>query len=231
MSLQLTTTETKQELDQKLVAFIAAALEKGISERGFASLLVSGGSTPKPMFQALSKVEINWSAVVVTLVDERCVPESDDQSNARLVRENLLQNAAAAAQYEPTFVVGEGIEACRSRFKAHPVLSQTYDVVILGMGGDAHTASIFPEAAERDAALDLANNDFMIETDPVTVTPMRYTLTRSKLLDTRNLLLHIVGEGKMDVFKKAQIAQNPEMPISYFVHQDRIPLSVFFAKG
>lgn len=231
MSIQLTATDTKVELDQKLVQFITDNLKKGIAERGSASLVVSGGSTPKAMFHALSQVELDWSAVTVTLVDERCVPETDDQSNAKLVRENLLQNAAAAANYEPTFIEGEGLSACQARFKAHDVLSQTYDVVILGMGGDAHTASIFPEAAERDVALDLANDDFMVETDPVTVTPMRYTQTRKKLLDTRNLLLHIVGEGKWDVFSKAQKAQTPTMPISYFVHQDHIPLSVFFAKG
>lgn len=231
MSIQITQADSKIELDQKLVDFIADALKKGIAERGAASLVVSGGSTPKAMFQALSKVELDWSAVTVTLVDERCVSEADDQSNAKLVRENLLQNAAAAASYEPTFVEGEGLAACQARFKAHGVLSQTYDIVILGMGGDAHTASIFPEAAERDTALDLANDDFMVETDPVTVTPMRYTQTRKKLLDTRNLLLHIVGEGKWDVYSEAQKAQAPDMPISYFIHQSQTPLLVFFAKA
>ena len=231
MTTDIITTETKAELDNQLVDFIANALKKGIAERGTASLVVSGGSTPKPMFQALSQADLDWSAVTVTLVDERCVPETDDQSNAKLVRENLMQNKASAAHYEPTFVVGEGLAACQARFKAHHVLSQTYDVVILGMGGDAHTASIFPEAAERDTALDLANDDFMVETDPVTVTPMRYTQTRKKLLDTRNLLLHIVGESKWDVFSKAQQSQTPAMPISYFIHQDQIPLSVFFAKS
>jgi len=231
MSINLISTESKSELDQKLVDFITAALKKGIVERGSASLVVSGGSTPKAMFQALSATDLDWSKVVVTLVDERCVPDTDDQSNAKLVSENLLQNAAAAAHYEPTFVVDEGLAACQARFKTHAVLSQTYDIVILGMGGDAHTASIFPEAAERDVALDLGNDDFMVETNPVTVTPMRYTQTRKKLLDTRNLLLHIVGEGKWDVFSEAQKAQVPEMPISYFIHQEHAPLSVFFAKG
>lgn len=231
MSIELIQADNKAELDDKLVEYIASGLKQGIAERGFATLVVSGGSTPKPMFQALSKVDLDWSKVTVTLVDERCVPDTHEQSNAKLVSENLLQNAAAAASYEPTFVEGEDLASCQARFKAHDILSQTYDIVILGMGGDSHTASIFPEAAERDAALDLSNDDFMVKTDPVTVTPLRLTQTRKKLLDTRHLLLHIVGDSKWDIYSDAAKAKTPEKPISYFIHQDQVPLSVFFAKA
>lgn len=231
MSISVNSAPTKAELDDKLVEFVFTTLSEAIDARGVASLVVSGGSTPKAFFAALSQKSLDWSKVTITLADERCVPDTDDVSNAKLVAENLLQNAAAEANFEPTFIVGEGLEACRERFKSHAVLSQTFDVVILGMGGDAHTASIFPEATARDVALDLDNQDYMVEVDPVTVTPLRYTLTRRKLLDTRNLLLHITGASKWEVFEAAKVEKNPAMPISYFVFQDQVPLSVFFAES
>jgi 6-phosphogluconolactonase len=89
---------TAGELDRALAVHIAEGLRRDIDSRGSASLAVSGGSTPKHMFELLSACELDWSRVWITLVDERWVSTSSEDSNERLLRENLLQHSAAAAQ-------------------------------------------------------------------------------------------------------------------------------------
>ncbi|MCD9460945.1 6-phosphogluconolactonase [Marinibactrum halimedae] len=226
----VTKAATKAEQEAQLVDFVRQAVERAIESRGFATLVVSGGSTPKGLFQALSGTDLDWSKVYITLADERCVPETDDLSNAKLVKDNLCQSHAAVANFVPLFLEDESEEACRARFAEHPQLSETYDVVFLGMGGDAHTASIFPEAAERDMALDMTSSVNILKTDPVTVAPLRLTQTRPRLLDTHNLLLQLIGEDKWDVFSGVAEANTPDKPITQFIHQITIPLQVYFAE-
>ena len=137
---------TRGALADRLAARVKAALEEAIAARGRAILAVSGGSTPVRFFQALSKLELAWEQVTVILVDERMVPASHERSNAKLVRENLLQNHAANAFFVPMFqgAFDEGdaahqIETVMKRAQLVPA-----DMLILGMGNDGHTASFFP---------------------------------------------------------------------------------------
>ena len=228
MSLTLHQHPDKTTLDQALVAFVSEQLQTAIDQRDKASLVVSGGSTPTDFFQQLSQQPLNWSKVIITLADERCVPATDDRSNAKMVQDLLLQNQARAARFIPMFVTDESIEDCRQRLQ-RVFANNPFDVVILGMGGDGHTASIFPEAAERDQALDLANDSLVLTTDPVTVTPDRITFTRKALLNSRQLLLHFTGDSKWQIFEQAQAKPQGQFPISYFIHQDNLPLQVFFS--
>jgi 6-phosphogluconolactonase len=87
---------SSEALAEALAAKVADVLESGLAERGSATLAVSGGSTPARFFDELSKRQLDWKNVVVTLVDERFVPPTSDRSNERLVRERLLQNEARA---------------------------------------------------------------------------------------------------------------------------------------
>lgn len=88
-------------LSSVLSAEIASDLQKAIDERGGATLALSGGTTPKPLFFSLSQQELDWSRVYITLVDERWVSDKHPESNARLIREHLLQNCAAKANFSP----------------------------------------------------------------------------------------------------------------------------------
>ena len=113
---------------------MAASLSTAITDRGRAQLAVSGGTTPKLFFRELAHQRIDWPRVTMTLVDERCVPVTDERSNARLVREHLLRLKAAAAKFVPLYRDHGNAEALGP-----------FDAVVLGMGTDGHTASFFPE--------------------------------------------------------------------------------------
>lgn len=124
---------SRELLVDALAHKIVTALSLAIEQKGFATLLLSGGSTPKKLFAKLSNRALSWENVRVSLVDERCVSVQSEASNERLVRENLLINAAKSAQFY-------GLMELNSAFED---LFESPDVVVLGMGLDGHTAS-FP---------------------------------------------------------------------------------------
>lgn len=134
---------------QALAASIANTLTHVIEVQGSACLAVSGGRSPIALFAALRVLPLRWADVSITLVDERAVPPEHADSNARLVREHLLQDAAAAARFFPLVlsphVHGESVDVDACVATANDPFQQP-DVVILGMGDDGHTASLFPDA-------------------------------------------------------------------------------------
>ncbi len=133
------------------------ALSAAIAARGAASIAVSGGSTPKAFFQALSNRDLDWSKVTVTLVDERFVPADNERSNHLLVASNLLQNKAKAARFVPLYrKTGSAEDAAKLATAETKAIGNPFDVVILGMGGDGHTASFFPGGNNLAVALDPA---------------------------------------------------------------------------
>jgi 6-phosphogluconolactonase len=217
-----------QQLAESLGNQITSLLENAIKTSGKATLVVSGGSTPKPLFEYLSRQPLDWSKVTVTLADERCVPADSEESNARLVRENLLQNLASNARFVALHDENAGLEESVKLANASMSSLPVFDCVILGMGNDGHTASIFPEASGRDQALDLDNTASAMLIDPVTVAPLRITLTARRLLDTRWMVLHITGEEKARLLD--QILESPDpgkWPISFFLTQTQTPISVY----
>lgn len=226
--MQIHALENADSLAENLGQRITTLLEKAIESRNEAFLVVSGGSTPKPLFHYLSEKLIDWRKVTVILADERCVEPWDAQSNARLVKEHLLQKHASKARFLSLFDGGE--PSSQSERVANDRLSSLpkYDAVILGMGDDGHTASIFPSAVNRDSALDCNQPKLALLTDPVTVGPIRITQTARRLLDTRLLCLHITGGEKANLVEK--ILANPDAkkwPISFFLRQTEVPAEIY----
>ena len=185
--------DSRDGLFEKLAERTAAARKDAIAERGEAHLALSGGSTPRPIYEALSRDDsVDWSKVTVTLVDERMTEPGDPASNEVLVRESLLQNHGAAA----TFVaLEEGATGM-----------PTMDLAILGMGGDGHYASLFPTAEELETALAKDAPDVLRMTPnplPENAPFPRLTMTLPMIERTRSLVLAITGEEKRDVFHAA----------------------------
>ncbi len=214
-------------LSAQLAESVAADLTRAVAERGAASLVVSGGRTPVPFFEALAACTLDWSRVSITLADERWVAEDDAASNTALVREHLLRGPAAAATFVPLYDGSadpqSGLASCREALAGLP---SPLDVVILGMGGDGHTASLFPDT------------DFPDVDDPapccVGTAPSepraRISLTPSRLLDSRRIILHITGPEKWGVLEQAcEPGPARALPIRLFLHQQRTPVDVFWS--
>jgi len=212
--------ESSQQVAEALAADVARFLVQRLESADRASLVVSGGSTPLPFFRALSKMDLDWSRVDVLLADERWVPEGDPASNTTLVRENLLQNNAAAARFLSLKQAGstpaEGLSFVRSALAG---LKLPLDVLILGMGNDGHTASLFPDAPELPEAMDLESRDLVLAMNPPSQAQQRITLTRPVLAGARYTALHLKGNDKLDTLVAAMA--RPEaimaMPVRAFL--------------
>jgi 6-phosphogluconolactonase len=229
---QLNDFAQRADLDNALASNVAELLSSAISQNGKASLAVSGGSTPKGFFTALSKKDIDWHNVTVTLADERWVDFESDASNTRLVHENLLKNKASAASFFHLKYEGECNKDiltqlnCDAKDNLLPL-----DVLILGMGEDGHTASLFPCSEQINVALALDNSDALMKVVPTTAPNDRITFTYAHLAQSKNIILHVCGEGKKVVLEKALASNNQkEMPIRAFLQNPDINTHVYWAE-
>ena len=194
---------------------IARHLAEAVASNGAAVLAVSGGSTPKRLFNELSTRALDWSAVSVVPVDERWVPEDSERSNARLIAENLLAHEARAAGFvslhHPTAEPETGIDHVRLAVEALP---QPFDVVVLGMGTDGHTASFFPGGDNLARALRRDTPEIVVPMRAPGAGEPRITLTLPVLLEARHLYLHVEGEEKRTVLEAAEAGDDTaEMPV------------------
>jgi len=215
-----------------IAAHIADALRSAIAARGQASLAVSGGKSPIPMFEALREQNLDWAKVSVVLVDERVVPRDHADSNTALVARHLLQGKAAAARFVPFFrelaplFNAEVLDALvRDASERIAALPWPLDVAVLGMGEDAHTASLFPGAPGFARAI--ATDQRLAWVVPDTAPHARLSFTLSALLAARELVLSISGESKLAVYRRAAQKADEALPISLVIHQAQTPLSVW----
>ncbi|MGB6328894.1 MAG: 6-phosphogluconolactonase [Halarcobacter sp.] len=196
--------KTKESLVLELSKKIASYLEESIKEKGKASLLVSGGSTPKPLFERLSNIDIAWDKVTIGLVDERWLDSKHKDSNELLVRSNLLQNFAKKAKFVGMYL--EDIDVFQADSKCSEIYKEKlfpFDVIILGMGADAHTASLFPLNEKLEEAYNLENENLCISIKPTTAPYSRMSLTLKAILSAKNIILHIEGDEKLKVYEEA----------------------------
>lgn len=209
--LHLQTEANPQLLAQSLGQAVAATLASSIDKHSSASLVVSGGSTPAPVLNYLSTVDIDWSRVTVTLADERWVPLTHADSNEALVRSTLLTEKAANARFVSLYRNGNADDdALRAVTQDVASMGSPFTVVMLGMGGDGHTASLFPDApaAELAAAMALDTQELVAFLHPPSVGQTRISLTRAALLRSTHRFLHITGTGKLDVLHDALVQCN-----------------------
>jgi 6-phosphogluconolactonase len=228
--------ENRAAMIAALQADCETALRTAIEDRGEATFMVSGGSTPEPLYKALSQVDLDWESVYVALVDERWVAFEHDKSNEAFTVKHLIQNKAAVANLvgmkNSADTAMEGLADCEL---AYQQLAQPFDVTILGMGSDGHTASLFPHAPRLEAALNPDSEQLCavinaIQSDVTGSITERMTLTLAGLLRSKKLVLLITGDEKLAVLRAAQAGTDTsEMPIRAVLQQQQVPVSIYWA--
>lgn len=215
-----------QHLATSLAQAVADALRDAIDSHDHATLVVSGGRSPIAFFKALAQQPLPWAKVLVSLADERWVPVSHADSNEALVRQHLLQGPAAEARllglYHSAGSLEEAARLTEQTLSDLPPI----DVLVLGMGNDGHTASLFPDSPNLHEAL---QDDCPRRCLPMlapTVPHQRLTLTLPLLKAARLPLLAIEGQGKLNVLEQAlQHRDHKKMPISAFLGA---PLEIYW---
>ena len=187
---------------------VESVLREAVALQGVSSFAVSGGSTPAALYQTLSKRALGWRKIAVALVDERWVAPGTPGSNESFVRETLLQNAAAAAAFTGMWSdvpsPAEGLATAAARYDA---IKAPFDVILLGLGQDGHTASWFPDAAGLEAALSETGPRLAaVKAKKSAVTgdfTDRMTLTLAAVKSARYICMLLVGEEKRATFARA----------------------------
>ena len=220
-----------ETLSRELATDIAGNLTAAIGARGLASLVVSGGRSPVRLFEILRTQQLDWSRVCVALADERWVSPEEPESNERLVRDVLLKDHAASARFlglkngAPTPDLG-----AVSAWETFARVPRPFDAVILGMGDDGHTASLFPGSPNLPGALNqVAAAGCVGMWAPVAPHP-RLSLNLTALLDSRRIVVLITGESKWRTYAAA-CAPGPveDMPIRAVLRQSRTPVDVMWS--
>ncbi|MDY6828672.1 MAG: 6-phosphogluconolactonase [Pseudomonadota bacterium] len=223
--------EDASTLHLSLAEQLASALVNGAERRGSATLVVSGGRTPIPLFHALRQQPIPWNRIQVSLADDRWVPAHHPDSNEGLVRRELLVGRASEAELVGlTSTAPDPRQGHIDSEAAVARLNQPFDAVVLGMGGDGHTASLFPGSPDLHRGLSSEADLTIPVTPPAGVPHLRVSMTLRTLLNARGVYLHIEGADKWQRYLEAR-QQGPveQYPVRALLEQSSAPLHVYWA--
>lgn len=216
-------------LVESLSENIIATLNKAIALKGSASLIVSGGRTPQALFKRLSAYDIAWENVKIGLCDERWVSSENEDSNEKSVKQYLMQDKASKAEFVGMYEAGEAEASEASCSQKIRTQLMPFDVVVLGMGNDAHTASLFPNNTQLNRAFALDSSEVCIAIKPATAPHIRMSLTRSAILSATRIFLHFEGKEKIAVYNEVIAGDDMfSMPIRAILNQDKKDIEVYF---
>ena len=211
----------REMLAINLANVLAGKLTATLMHEDRATLVVPGGTTPGPIFDALCDADLDWSRVDVMLSDERWVPQDDPRSNAGLVRARLLTGRAVAAAFHPFFAGGEDPEDTLSKVEAQIEPLLPISVGLLGMGADMHTASLFPRGDNLRLALD-PGAPILVSMRAAGLDCTRVSLSARVLRDAMTLHLVITGEDKRAALERALTLPPEEAPVAAILNEAEV---------
>lgn len=202
------------------------ALEAALEARGRASLIGTGGRSPAPVYDRLSRADLDWARVTVSLSDDRLVPADDAASNEKLVRERLLVGRAAAARFEPLACDAPDPQACADLAEPRLAALAPYDMLLLGMGEDGHVASLIPGSPVLERGMEPEGARFVLGVPAGVGTPplARITLTLRALLAARETLVLIAGARKREIVERER-----GLPVHALLEQAKGPVRVLWS--
>ncbi|SFP27179.1 6-phosphogluconolactonase [Tranquillimonas alkanivorans] len=200
---------------------LAAELNGYLMNHEWATFAVPGGTTPGPIFDTLSGIKLDWSRVHVMLTDERWVPEDHPRSNTRLLRKHLLRDKAEAAKYIPLHADAMAPEDRIDELSGNVAAELPISVLLLGMGGDMHTASLFPGADRLQEALQDDAPPLMAMRGGGANEP-RITLTAPVLKGAMSTHVVITGPEKRAALEKAQKMKPLDAPIALVLREAKV---------
>jgi 6-phosphogluconolactonase len=209
---------------------VAERLADIIKKRRKASLALAGGTTPGPLYEALSNLPLPWEKVSVTLTDERWVSPQDPASNEWLLRDLLLRRRASAATFIPfkTNHAKATGGAVVTEKRIAPIMP--FDICLIGMGPDGHIASLIPGAEGYEAAVDPSGTRKVagIHFEGAAGSPERMTLTLPGILSSRRIVLLFMGQDKLAIYNEAKEGRG-NSPVRELLAQKKTPLHAFWA--
>ena len=213
MSYDLQTYPDRDMLAMDLANKLAGDLRSILTHEDRVVLAVPGGTSPGPVFDVLCAADLDWSRVDVMLTDERWVPEDSERSNTRLIRERLLVDRAAKARWLPLYIPAHEPEEVLAELETQIAGELPLAVVLLGMGADMHTASIFPGADQLDEALAQDAPVLLAMRAPGAPEP-RITLSARVLNEAMRKHVLIFGPEKRAALENAHGKRPEEAPIN-----------------
>jgi 6-phosphogluconolactonase len=210
--MKFVTYPDREMLMLALADVIASELSEAVNADGRASLSVPGGTTPGPVFDILSGVGLDWSKVAVFLNDERWVGEDSPRSNTRLLKERLLVDKAQDAQLIPLYAEASAPELMLDSLSQGLSAHLPITVLLLGMGNDMHTASLFPGADLLEQAL-APDAPILMALRAEAAGEPRITLTAKVLASAKNIHILITGAEKRAAIERAAGLSALEAPV------------------
>lgn len=216
-------------------AQLAEALSEGIAAEGRAVFAGAGGSTPSPIYARLAAVDLDWSTVTATLVDERYVPETSPESNAALMKHTLLTGHAAAARFLPLYAPSVTVDrAAAEASKALAAEGARLDAVLLGMGEDGHICSMFPDSPTLKTLLTPGLKPAVYGVpagrDGMAPPQERLSINLPYLIGARRVVLALTGSAKRAVFEREAAGDPRVQPIAALIAA-KVPLEVLWTEA